>query len=37
VVIARSARSVRLLHPQDYDFFRILREKLHWGRAPDPA
>lgn len=22
---------VRLLHPQDYDYYRILREKLHWG------
>lgn len=37
VVIARSSRSVRLLHPGDYDFFRILREKMHWGRAPDSA
>lgn len=37
VVVSRSSQGVRLLHPQDYDFFRILREKLHWGRAPDPA
>ena len=22
---------VRLLHPQSYDYFHILREKLHWG------
>lgn len=34
VAIRRSARSVRLLHPADYDFFAILRDKLHWGREP---
>ena len=25
---------VRLLHPQSYDYFHILREKLHWGEQP---
>lgn len=29
-----SDRSVRLLHPPDHDYFRILREKLRWGRDP---
>jgi len=24
---------VRLLHPPGYDYFRILRSKLHWGRG----
>ncbi len=35
VTVARLNRQVRLLHPADYDFFRILRDKLHWGRSPD--
>lgn len=25
---------VRLLHPPDYDYYRILRSKLHWGVQP---
>jgi NAD+ kinase len=25
------AEKVRLLHPQGYDYYHILREKLHWG------
>jgi NAD+ kinase len=29
--IAPSARSVTLLHPPGYDYFRLLRAKLHWG------
>lgn len=29
-VYARSEK-VRLLHPQGYDYYHILREKLHWG------
>jgi NAD+ kinase len=29
--IAPSARSVTLLHPAGYDYFRLLRSKLHWG------
>lgn len=37
VTIVRNASSVRLLHPPDYDYFRILRDKLHWGRAPGPS
>lgn len=35
ITVTRLERSVRLLHPAEYDFFRLLREKLHWGRAPD--
>ena len=31
VRIRRRARKIRLLHPKDYDYFSILREKLHWG------
>lgn len=37
VTVTRSTQVVRLLHPPDYDYFRILRDKLHWGRAPGPT
>jgi NAD+ kinase len=29
--IAPSERAITLLHPPGYDFFRLLRSKLHWG------
>ena len=29
--IAPSGRSVTLLHPPGFDYFRLLRSKLHWG------
>lgn len=32
VRVERAAERVSLLHPVDYDYFRILRGKLHWGR-----
>ena len=25
--------SITLLHPPGYDYFRLLRSKLHWGRG----
>ena len=31
VRIRAHSEKVRLLHPQGYDYYRILREKLHWG------
>ncbi len=31
VRVRRKERKIRLLHPADYDYFSILREKLHWG------
>jgi len=31
--IAPSAHRITLLHPPGYDYFRLLRSKLHWGRA----
>lgn len=34
VGIQRCAHPVRLLHPPDYDYYHILRNKLHWGRDP---
>lgn len=31
IEIRRNENRVRLLHPEDYDYHRILREKLNWG------
>ncbi|PZN31047.1 MAG: NAD(+) kinase [Proteobacteria bacterium] len=31
--ITRAQTSVTLLHPADYDYYRILRSKLRWGRG----
>ncbi len=28
-----AAQSITLLHPPGYDYYRILRSKLHWGRG----
>ena len=35
VVIARAAHPARLLHPESYDHFAMLREKLHWSETPE--
>lgn len=36
VHVRRSGRDLTLIHPPGYDYFRILRDKLHWGRGqPD--
>ncbi|MEW5837512.1 MAG: NAD(+) kinase [Pseudomonadota bacterium] len=32
--ITRSPRCAQLIHPSDYDYFHILRAKLHWGGHP---
>ncbi|MEM6640385.1 MAG: NAD(+) kinase [Pseudomonadota bacterium] len=38
LIVERAAQRVTLLHPMDYDYFRILRSKLAWGRGePDRA
>jgi NAD+ kinase len=34
VQIEAAPYELRLIHPANYDYFHILREKLHWGRAP---
>lgn len=31
--VAPSDHSIRLLHPKGYDYYRLLRSKLHWGRG----
>lgn len=34
IEISRATESLRLIHPANYNYFNILRNKLHWGRAP---
>lgn len=34
VQIKRAECDLILIHPPDYDYFRILRNKLEWGRSP---
>ena len=31
IQICRTDQPLRLIHPKGYDYFHILREKLHWG------
>lgn len=33
LVVGPAAESITLLHPLGYDYYRILRSKLHWGRG----
>lgn len=33
VVLQRAQRSLTLIHPRGYDYYNILRNKLHWGRG----
>ncbi|MDN5873959.1 MAG: NAD(+)/NADH kinase [Sinobacteraceae bacterium] len=35
VEIHQAPWQLRLLHPQGYSYFRLLRDKLLWGRAPE--
>jgi NAD+ kinase len=37
VKIRRAERTVLLIHPPGYDYFKILRNKLHWGRSQTSA
>ena len=34
VEISRAEATLRLIHPSNYNYFNILRNKLHWGRGP---
>lgn len=36
VKIARSKHRIRLLHPETYSYFAMLREKLHWSEPATP-
>jgi NAD+ kinase len=33
LVIEPATSVITLLHPPGYDYFRLLRSKLHWGRS----
>jgi NAD+ kinase len=33
LVVTPAGRSITLLHPPGYDYYRLLRSKLHWGRG----
>lgn len=33
ILIARAPYDLQLIHPSGYDYFKILRNKLHWGRG----
>ncbi|HQX47564.1 MAG TPA: hypothetical protein PK555_09165, partial [Steroidobacteraceae bacterium] len=33
LAVAPSDHAIRLLHPKGYDYYRLLRSKLHWGRG----
>lgn len=35
IVIERAQQDLILVHPPDYDYFHILRNKLEWGRGRD--
>jgi NAD+ kinase len=35
VTIRRAPHSMRLLHPEGYDYFEMLRQKLHWSETPE--
>ena len=37
VEITSSPHPLRLIHPRNYSFFELLRNKLHWGRGPGSA
>ncbi len=34
VEVTSSPHALRLIHPRNYSFFELLRNKLHWGRGP---
>lgn len=36
ITVSRASEKLRLLHPRNYNYFDILRSKLHWGRSPAP-
>ena len=35
VDLSRAPHAARFLHPQDHDYFAMLREKLHWSATPE--
>ncbi len=37
VIIRKKARKVRLIHPLNHDYFKLLRAKLRWGLSPESS
>ena len=37
IVIRKKDRKVRLLHPLNHDYFKLLRAKLSWGLSPEAS
>jgi len=35
VALRRAEHRARFLHPEDHDYFAMLREKLHWSETPE--
>jgi NAD+ kinase len=35
VALRRAEHRARFLHPEDHDYFTMLREKLHWSETPE--
>ncbi len=34
IVISKATKPLRLIHPRDYDYYAILRQKLRWSEQP---
>lgn len=34
IEVARAVHPLKLIHPRNYQYFTLLRDKLHWGRGP---
>ena len=34
IEVSRAKETLKLIHPAGYNYFEILRDKLHWGRIP---
>jgi NAD+ kinase len=37
IVIRKKDRKVRLIHPVNHDYFKLLRAKLRWGLGPEAS
>lgn len=37
ILIAKSSKPIRMLHPEGHDFYEILRNKLNWSAAAAPS
>ena len=37
IIIRKHERKVRLIHPINHDYFKLLRAKLRWGQSPEAS